>query len=88
MVTEISGIKIDMLTEAKVLIFTDNDLTHINKGHFKIDLVAHLLNQIYVIPVLPPGYDYDDSHVNVIDELTPSTSASATASASPFSFTA
>ena len=28
-VTGISGIKIDMPTEAQVLIFTDNDLTHI-----------------------------------------------------------
>ena len=29
-VTGISGIKIEMLKEARVLIFTDNDLTHIN----------------------------------------------------------
>ena len=28
MVTGISGIKIDMPSEAKVSIFTDNDLTH------------------------------------------------------------
>ena len=41
-VTGISGIKIDMPTEAKVLIFTDNDLTHINDDHFEINLVAHL----------------------------------------------
>ena len=85
-VTGISGIKIDMTTEAKVLIFTDNDLTHINDDHFEINLVACLLNQIYVVPVPPPRYDYDDPHANVIDELTPSTSAGA--SASPFSFTA
>ena len=50
-VTGISGIKIDMPTEGKVSIFTDNDLTHINNDHFKINLVAHLLNQIYVVPV-------------------------------------
>ena len=87
-VTGISGIKIDMPTEAKVLIFTDNDLTHINGDHFKINLVAHLLNQIYVVPVPPPRHDYDDSHANVMDELTPSTSAGATASAPLFSFTA
>ena len=87
-VTGISGIKIDMPTEAKVLIFTDNDLTHINDDHFEINLVARLLNQIYVVPILPPGYDYDNLHANVIDELTPSTSAGATASAPPFSFTA
>ena len=87
-VTGISGIKIDMPTEAKVSIFTDNDLTHINNYHFEINLVAHLLNQIYVVPVPSPRYDYDDSHANVIGELTPSTSAGATASAPPFSFTA
>ena len=86
-VTGISGIKIDMPTEAKVSIFTDNDLTHINDDHFKINLVARLLNQIYFVPIPPPGYDYDNSHANVIDEPTPSTSAGATASAPPFSFT-
>ena len=87
-VTGISDIKIDMPTEAKVSIFTDNDLTHINDYHFEINLVAHLLNQIYVVPVPPPRYDYDYPHANVIDKLTPSTSADATASAPPFSFTA
>ena len=34
----ISGIKIDMPTKAKVSIFTDNDLTHINNDHFEINL--------------------------------------------------
>ena len=44
---------------AKVSIFTDNDLTHITDDHFKIKLIARLLNQIYVIqpPMLPPRYD-------------------------------
>ena len=42
-VTGISGIKIEMPTEAKVSIFTDNDLTHINGDHFEINLIAHLL---------------------------------------------
>ena len=87
-VTGISGIKIDMPTEAKVLILTDNDLTFINDDHLKINLVARSLNLIYVGLVLPPGYDYDNLHANVIDKLTPSTSAGATASAPPFSFTA
>ena len=59
-VTGISGIKIDMPTKAKVSIFTNNDLTHINDDHFEINLVAHLLNQIDVVPVPPPRYDYDD----------------------------
>ena len=88
MVTGISGIKIDIPTEAKVSIFTDNDLTHINDDHLEINLVAHLLNQIYVVPVPPPRYDYDDSPANVIDELIPSTSAGTTVSAPLFSFTA
>ena len=87
MVMGISGIKIDIPSNAKVSIFTDNDLTHINDDHFEINLVARLLNQIYVVPALPPGYDYDNLHANVIDETTPSTSAGATASAPPFSFT-
>ena len=42
-VTCISGIKIEMPKEAKVSIFTDNDLTNINDDHFEINLVAHLL---------------------------------------------
>ena len=52
MVTGISGIKIDMPSDAKVSIFTDNDLTHINDDHFEINLVARLFNQIYIILVL------------------------------------
>ena len=39
-VTDISGIKIEMLTEVRVSIFMDNDLTHINDDHFEINLVA------------------------------------------------
>ena len=77
-----------MPTEAKVSIFTDNDLTHINDDHFKISLVAHLVNQIYVVPVPPPRYDYDDPHANVTDEPIPSTSTGVIALAPPFSFTA
>ena len=88
MITGISGIKIDMPSEAKVTIFTDNDLTHINNDHFKINLVARLLYQIYFFPVLPHGYDYDNSHANVMDELTPGTSVGATTSAPLFLFTA
>ena len=85
-VTGISGIKIDMPTEVKVSIFTDNHLTHINNDHFEINLVAHLLNQIYVVPVPPPQYDYyDDPHANITDQLIPSTSTGATPL---FSFTA
>ena len=81
-VTDRSGIKIDLPTEAKVSIYTDNDLTHINDDHFEIKLVAWLLNQIHVAPVPPPWNDYyDDPHANVTDKLIPSTSTGATASA-------
>ena len=34
-VTGISSIKIDMPSDAKVSIFTDNDLTHINDDHLR-----------------------------------------------------
>ena len=87
-VTGISDIKIDMPTEAKISIFTDNDLKHINDDHFEINLVAHLLNQIHVVPVLPPQYDYDDPDANVINELTLSTSTGAIALAPLLSFKA
>ena len=58
-VTGIFGIKTEMPNEAKISIFTDNYLTHINDDHFQINLIAHLSNQIYVVPSppLPPRYD-------------------------------
>ena len=39
-VAGILGIRIDMPNEAKISIFTDNDLTHITDDHFEINLVA------------------------------------------------
>ena len=85
----ISGIKIVMPTEANVLVFMDNDLTHINDDHSEINLVAHLLNQMYVVPVPPPQYDYyDDPHANVTDKPILGTCTGATASALLFSSTA
>ena len=55
----ISGIRIEMPSEAKISIFTDNDLTHITDDHFEIKLIARLLDQIYVVqsPQSPPRYD-------------------------------
>ena len=40
-------------------IFTDNDLTNITEDHFKIKLIARLLDQIYVVqpPMFPLRYD-------------------------------
>ena len=49
-VTDISGIRIEMPNEANISIFTDNDLTHITDDHFEINIIAHLLDQIYVVP--------------------------------------
>ena len=39
-VTGISGIRIEMPNEAKISIFTNNDLTNITDDHFKINLVV------------------------------------------------
>ena len=60
-VTGISGIKIEMPNEAKILIFTDNDLTHITDDNFEINLVAQLLDQIYVVPSPQSPLRYDDA---------------------------
>ena len=49
-VTGISCVRIEMPNEAKILIFTDNDFTHITDDHYEINLIACLLDQIYVIP--------------------------------------
>ena len=58
-VTGIPGIRIEMPNEANISIFTDNNLTHITDDHFEINLITHLLDQIYVVPSpqLPPRYD-------------------------------
>ena len=58
-VTGISGITITMPDIAHVSIFMDNDLTYITDDHFEINLIARLLNQIYVVqpPMLPTRYD-------------------------------
>ena len=49
-VTGIPGIRIEMPNEANISIFTDNNLTHITDDHFEINLITHLLDQIYVVP--------------------------------------
>ena len=60
-VTGISSIRIEMPNEAKISIFTDNDLTHITDDHFGIKLVARLLDQIYVVPSPQSPIRYDDT---------------------------
>ena len=39
--------------------FTDNDYIHITEEHFENNLIACLLDQIYVVPspLSPPRYD-------------------------------
>ena len=73
-VTGISGMTIDMPEIAKVSLFTDNNLTHITDDHFKIKLIARLLNQIYVVqpPMLP--LRYDDAPPGEYEYSQPSTS--------------
>ena len=58
-VTGISGTMITMPDTAYASIFMDNDLTHITEDHFKIKLIARLLDQMYVVlpPMFPPRYD-------------------------------
>ena len=60
-VTGISGIRIEMPNEAKISIFTDNNLTHITDDHLEINLIAHLLDQIYVVPSPQSPMRYDDA---------------------------
>ena len=66
-VTGISGTMITMPDKAYVSIFTDNDLTHITEDHFKIKLIARLLDQIYIVQpsMFPPRYDeYSQPHTS------------------------
>ena len=81
-VTGISGTIITMPDIAYVSIFTDNDLAHITEDHFKIKLIARLLDQVYIVqpPMLPPRYDdappgeyeYSQSHTSTVS-MRPST---------------
>ena len=69
-VTGISGIRIEMPNEAKISIFTDNDLTHITDDHFEINLIACLLDQVYVVPSPQSPLWYDDAlHVICMSKL-------------------
>ena len=65
-VTGISGIRIEMPNEAKISIFTDNDLTHITDNHFEINLVAQLLDQIYIVPSPQSLLRCDDAPVDAM----------------------
>ena len=65
-VTGISGIRIEMPSEAKISIFTDNDLTHITDDHFEIKLIARLLDQIYVVQSPQSPLRYDDAPLDPI----------------------
>ena len=60
-VTGISRTMITMPDMAYISIFTDNDLTHITEDHFKIKLIARLLDQMYVIQPTMFPLRYDDA---------------------------
>ena len=65
-VTGISGIRIEMHNETKISIFTDNDLIHITDDHFKVNLIACLLDQIYVVPSPQSPLRYDDAPLDTM----------------------
>ena len=65
-VTGISGIRIEMPNEATISIFTDNDLTHITDDHFEINLIAHLLDLIYVVLSPQSPLRYDDAPLDAM----------------------
>ena len=56
-----------MPNEAKISIFTDNDLTHITDDHFEINLIACLLDQIYVVSSPQSPLRYDDTPPDAMD---------------------
>ena len=55
-----------MPNEVKITIFTHNDLTHITDDHFEINLIACLLDQIYIVPSPLSPLRYDDAPPNAI----------------------
>ena len=82
-VTGISGTMITMPDIEYVLIFMDNDLTHIRDDHFEIKLIARLLDQIYVIQ--PPMFPlrYDDAPPQEYEYSQPHTSTDGTRPSAP-----
>ena len=58
--------RIEMPNEAKRSIFTDNNLTHITDNHFEINLIVHLLDQIYVVPSPQSPLRYDDVPLDTV----------------------
>ena len=68
---------------AYVSIFTDNDLTHITEDHFKIKLIARLLDQIYVVQ--PPMFSlrYDDAPLQEYEYSQPHVSTDGTRPSAP-----
>ena len=82
-VTGISGNMINMPDLAYVSIFMDNDLTNITEDHFKIKLIARLLDQIYVgQPTMFP-LRYDDAPPQEYEYSQPHTSTDGTRPSAP-----
>ena len=49
-----------------ISIFTDNNLTHVTDDHFQINLIACLLDQIYIVPSSPSPLRYDDAPLDAM----------------------
>ena len=82
-VTGISGIRIEMPNETRISIFMDNDLTHINDDHFQINLIAWLLDKIYVVPSTPSPPRYDDAPLDAMTFTQSSTGTSSMMASAP-----
>ena len=68
---------------AYVSIFMDNDLTHITEVHFEIELIARLLDQIYVIQLPMFPLRYDDAPPQEYEYSQPHTSTDGTRPSAP-----
>ena len=82
-VTGISGIRIEMPNEAKITIFTHNDLTHITDDHFEINLLACLQDQTYVVPSPLSPLRYDDAPPDATTFSQPSNSTGGLMASTP-----
>ena len=74
---------VTMPDTAYVSAFKDNDLIHITEDHFKLKLIARLLDQIYVVqpPMFPPRYD--DAQPQEYEYSQPHTSTDGTRPSAP-----
>ena len=67
----------------KISIFTDNNLTHITDDHFEINLIACLLDQIYIVPSPLSPLRYDDAPLDAMVFSQPSNSTGGPMASAP-----